>query len=99
MAFVQNFPFICIILTLFTGPLSSILSGKAAKRINTILIPLVGVMNAAVFAFVAKTGESYIYIMGHFPAPWGNEIRVGLLVAAMDVFFCVIMFLCMIGGV
>ena len=37
-------------------------------------------------------------MMGHFPAPWGNEIRVGVLEASMAVFFCVIMFLCMISG-
>ena len=34
MAFVQNFPFFCIIMTLFSGPLSSILGGKAARRLN-----------------------------------------------------------------
>ena len=49
-------------------------------------------------AFVLSTGEPYVYMMGHFPAPWGNEIRVGVLEASMAVFFCVIMFLCMIGG-
>lgn len=37
-------------------------------------------------------------MMGHFPAPWGNEIRVGVLEASMAVIFCIIMFLCMIGG-
>ena len=24
-------------------------------------------------------GESFVYMMGHFPAPWGNEIKVGPL--------------------
>ena len=36
--------------------------------------------------------------MGHFPAPCGYEIRVGLLEASMALFFCVVMFLCMLGG-
>ena len=36
--------------------------------------------------------------MGHFPAPWGNEIRVGVLEAVMAVFFCLIMLLSMLGG-
>ena len=31
MAFVQNFPFMSIILSLFSGPLCSILSGRKAK--------------------------------------------------------------------
>lgn len=76
MAFVQNFPFFCIIMTLFSGPLSSILGGKAARRLNLAVITLVGAMNTAVLAFVLKNGTYYVYKMGHFPAPWGNEIRV-----------------------
>jgi len=37
-------------------------------------------------------------MMGHFPAPWGNEIRAGVLEASMALFFCIIMLLCMWGG-
>ena len=98
MEFVQNFPFISIILSLFSGPLCSVLSGKTAKRVNAAVIFIIGVMTTAVLAFVLKSGEPYVYMMGHFPAPWGNEIRVGLLEAAMALFFCIIMFLCMVGG-
>lgn len=98
MEFVQNFPFICIILTLFSGPLSSILDGKKAKRVNLAVITAVCAMNVAVLLFVLGTGEPYVYRMGHFPAPWGNEIRVGILEALMAVFFCVIMLLSMLGG-
>lgn len=98
MAFVQNLPFISIILSLFSGPLSSVLSGKWARRINTALILIVGTFQVLVLSFVLKTGESYVYSMGHFPAPWGNEIRVGVLEAGMAVFFCTIMFLCILGG-
>ena len=99
MAFVQNFPFMSIILSLFSGPLSSILNGKWAKRVNTAVITAVGLMSASVLWFVLKTGQEYVYMMGHFPAPWGNEIRVGVLEAFMATFFCIIMLLCMLGGV
>ncbi|MDE5933019.1 MAG: sodium:proton antiporter, partial [Lachnospiraceae bacterium] len=98
MAFVQNFPFISILLSLFAGPVSSVLNGKWAKRLNLFIITVIGVMSAAVLRFVLGTGQEYVYTMGHFPAPWGNEIRVGILEAAMALFFCVIMFLCVIGG-
>ena len=98
MQFVQNLPFISIILTLFSGSFSSIISGKWAKRLNLVVISVVTVMSAAVLLFVLGTGESYIYMMGHFPAPWGNEIRIGVLEGIMAVFFCVIMLLCMLGG-
>ncbi|MCQ2539906.1 MAG: sodium:proton antiporter [Acetatifactor sp.] len=98
MAFVQNLPFISIILSLFSGPLSSILSGKWAKRLNLAVITLIGAFSVLVLTFVLQTGEPFVYFMGHFPAPWGNEIRVGVLEAFMAVFFCVIMLLSMIGG-
>jgi len=99
MAFVQNFPFMSIILSLFSGPLSSILNGKWAKRVNTAVITVIGGMSVCVLAYVLGTGEAFVYKMGHFPAPWGNEIRVGVLEALLAVFFCIIMFLSMLGGV
>ena len=98
MEFVQNFPFFCIIISLFTGPLSSVLSGKKVKWINTAMVSLLTVMNAAVLIYVLRTGEYYVYKMGHFSAPWGNEIRVGILEAFMALFFCVIMLLCIVSG-
>ncbi|MCC8138326.1 MAG: sodium:proton antiporter [Clostridiales bacterium] len=98
MELVQNFPFLTIILALFSGPLCSILKSKAAKWVNTIVIALILVMSVAVLIFTIQTGEAYVYQMGHFSAPWGNEIRVGILEAFMAVFFCVVMLLCMLGG-
>ena len=99
MEFVRNFPFISIILSLFSGPLSSILGRKKAKWWNMIVIGLIGIMSLAVLLYVLGTGEAYVYTMGHFTAPWGNEIRVGVLEAFMALFFCIVMFLCMLGGI
>lgn len=96
--FVQNFPFFSILLSLFSGPLCTILDGKWARRVNLAMTAAVGAMSAAVLVFVGRTGEAYVYRMGHFPAPWGNEIRVGVLEAFLALFFCVIMLLCMVGG-
>lgn len=99
MAFVQNLPFISIILSLFSGPLSSILGGKKAKWVNAGVITVIGGMSALVLSYVVSIGEEYVYRMGHFPAPWGNEIRVGVLEAVMALFFCIIMLLCILGGI
>ncbi|MCM1143966.1 MAG: sodium:proton antiporter [Blautia sp.] len=98
MEFVQNFPFFSILLSLFSGSISSVLNGKWAKRLNLIVITVIGGMSAAVLVFTLKMGQPYVYTMGHFPAPWGNEIRIGILEAAMALFFCVIMLLCVVGG-
>lgn len=98
MEFVQNLPFFSIILSLFSGPLCMTLGGKWAKRVNAAVITAILAMSSAVLAFAIRHGDSYTYMMGHFPAPWGNEIRVGVLEALMAVFFCLIMLLSMIGG-
>jgi multicomponent Na+:H+ antiporter subunit D len=42
--------------------------------------------------------EPFTFMMGHFPAPWGNEIRAGLLEAGMALFFCIVMLLSLKGG-
>ena len=98
MDFVQNIPFFSIILSMFSGTVSSVLSGKNAKRLNTFVIFFVGAMSFILFLYLLQKGESYTYRMGHFPAPWGNEIRAGVLEAFMAFFFCVIMFFSLIGG-
>ena len=87
MSLVQNFPFFSIILAMFSGILSSVLDGKKARNVSLAAIVMTTVMSAAVLHFCVRTGQSYTYMMGHFPAPWGNEIRAG-----------VVMFLAVVGG-
>lgn len=98
MTFVQNFPFFSIMLSMFSGTVCSVLPGKIAKWVNTAVIVIVGALSAVLLVYLMGTGQSYIYMMGHFPAPWGNEIRAGVLEAGMALFFCVIMLLSMLGG-
>lgn len=99
MAFVQNFPFMSIILSLFSGPLCSVLDGKRARRVNAAVIVIIGGMSICTLRYVISAGRPYVYRMGHFPAPWGNEIRVGVLEAFMACFFCAVTLLCMLGGI
>lgn len=99
MAFVQNVPFFSIMISMFAGIISSILPAKAARRLNIIAITVIGVMSAWLLAFIVQSGiGSYTYMMGHFPAPWGNEIRAGALEALMAIVFCAIMLLSLLGG-
>lgn len=97
MDFVQNFPFFSIMISMFSGTVSSVLPGKAAKWLNTAVIIVVGALSAMVLGYTLENG-SYVYIMGHFPAPWGNEIRAGVLESGTALFFCIIMLLSMWGG-
>ena len=98
MEFVKNFPFFCIILSMFSGVVSSVLSGKNAKRLTFASLSAILAMSFFLLFHLLGTGESYTYMMGHFPAPWGNEIRAGVLEAFMAGFFCLIMLLSLIGG-
>lgn len=98
MELVQNFPCFSIMLCMFAGIISSALKGKTAKRINTAVLCINILMSAAVLWFTMRTGEFYVYVMGRFPAPWGNELRVGVMEAGMALFFCVIMLLSLMGG-
>lgn len=98
MDFVQNFPFFSIIISMFSGTISSVLPGKAAKWLNSFVITIVGIMSAVLLIFLMNTDTSYTYMMGHYPAPWGNEIRAGVLEAGMALFFCIIMMLSLMGG-
>ena len=98
MEFVQNFPFFCIILSMFSAIISFVMNGRIAKYIHVAMVTAVLILSLATLSFVAGTGESYTFMMGHFPAPWGNEIRIGELEALMAVFFSLIMMLSIFGG-
>ena len=99
MSFVQNFPFFSIILAMFSGIVSSVLSGKKARNLSLAMIVVTTVLSACTLGFCLRTGESYTFMMGHFPAPWGNEIRAGVLEGVTAVLFGVVMFLSVVGGI
>lgn len=96
--FVRNFPFFCIMITMFSGIISSVMPGRWAKRLTFTVIAIDTALSFFILSYVYRTGASFTYIMGHFPAPWGNEIRAGLLEGLMAVSFCLIMLFCLLGG-
>lgn len=98
MDFVQNFPFFSILLSLGSGVLTSIMNKKVARIWNTVILIAIGIMSTALFVYMLKVRTPFTFMMGHFPAPWGNEIRAGILEAGMALFFCIVMFLSMKGG-
>ena len=58
----------------------------------------VAVLSAVLLVELMRTGESFTYMMGHFPAPWGNELKAGPLEALLALAFSVVMLLSLIGG-
>ena len=98
MTLVQNFPFFSIIIAMFSGILSLALNGRRARNVSLGAISLVTVMSFAVCLYCMDAGASYTYRMGHFPAPWGNEIRAGVLEGLTATVFGVVMLLSVAGG-
>lgn len=98
MDFIRNFPCFSIVLCIFGGIISSALKGKAAKYLNAVILFCVTVMSACVLCYTLHIGGSFVYVMGRFSAPWGNELRAGVLEGGMALFFCVIMVLSIFGG-
>ena len=99
MTLVQNFPFFCIILSMFTAIISFVFKGRGARNLHILMVVLVHVMSIMTLVYCVRADNSYTYMMGHYPAPWGNEIRIGQLEALMVVFFSGIMFFSVLGGI
>ena len=99
MALVQNIPFFCIMLSMFSGTVSSVLPRNWARRLNLLMLSAVTLLSGWLLLYLVRSNlGSYTYMMGHFPAPWGNELRIGVLEAGMSLFFSIIMLLSILGG-
>ncbi len=98
MDFIRNFPFFSIILCMFSGIISSVLSGKKARNICIGCVSVVTVLSAAVLFYTVKTNQAFTYMMGHFPAPWGNEIRAGILEGVLATTFSIVLLLSLVSA-
>lgn len=98
MALWQSIPFVCILLPLGSAAITSVLRSRLAKWWTVLVLTVEVALSVVFLALISAHGQSYTYMMGHYPAPWGNEIRAGELEALTAHFFCVIMLLSLVGG-
>ena len=98
MDFIRNFPMFSVVLSLFSGVLCTMLSGKKARIYTIIYECILLVMVAAVLRYTVVTGEAFTYVLGEFPAPWGNELRAGTLEASIAVLFIAVMLCAVLAG-
>lgn len=98
MDIIKNFPFFSIMVCMFSAILSSVLSSRAARKLTIAALAAVDIMSSVLLFRLHESGESFVFLMGHFPAPWGNEIRAGELEALMAVFITTIALLSVLGG-
>ena len=95
---IQNFPFFSIILSLFTGIICAAVKPKKAMWICFLNLVICFVLSLMTLMYCVNSGTYYTYMMGHWPAPFGNEIRVGILEALMATAFSLVMILSLMGG-
>lgn len=98
MNFIENFPFFSIMLSMGCAILSAVVGDKAAKWISVLMLSAVSVLSVILLGYTLTTEESFTYMMGHYPAPWGNELRAGILEAMLAVMFSVILLLNILSG-
>ncbi len=94
----QSIPFACILLPLGSAAVTSVMKPAFARRWTLAVMTIVAALSAAITAIFFGGAEPYTYMMGHFPAPWGNELRAGSLEAITALFFSGIMLLSLLGG-
>ena len=98
MDFFRNFPFISIVFSLFSAVVCSLLPGKAARIWTVAAEAVLSLLSAGTLFYAVILGESVTYRMGHFGAPWGNEIRFGTLEALTALVFTLVLLLSVTGG-
>lgn len=96
---VHNIPFFSIFFAMFCGIITPLIkNGRTARRLHGFMVLLIGALSVVLLVNVTQNGEAFTFMMGHFPAPWGNELRVGPLEALLAVLVSVVMFLTVTGG-
>lgn len=75
----HSIPYLCILLPLGSAAVTSVLKPRWARYWTMFALLVVTSLSGVISAIFASGAESYTYMMGHFPAPWGNEIRAGQL--------------------
>ena len=98
MSFAINLPLFSIVACLLSAVVSSVLPGRWAKWLSRLLTLAVAVGAAWVLCRGILTGQTTVYLMGHYPHPWGNELCFGVLEPLTCGVFSVVLLLSLVGG-
>ena len=97
--FIRNFPFFCIVLSLLSSVICYALRDKRARFVTYGLLTAGIVMSAVVIIYNITVSPGYfVYRMGHYDAPIGNEISAGLLEPFFVMLFQLVVLLSITGG-
>lgn len=98
--FIQNFPLFMIILPMVTSAIVTVVkSPKVAKAITLTVQSVIIVLSVILLVYLINSPtQTFNYMMGHFPAPFGNELRIGVLEALLSSVFLIILFFSVNGA-
>ncbi|MBE5782181.1 MAG: sodium:proton antiporter [Clostridiales bacterium] len=94
----QNLPLFLIVLPLMCAVICSVLKGKAARGVMTALASFACVAMSVILLMTAGQGKSYIYVMGEVGAPFGNELKIGVIEGLMGLGFSLVLLFSILGG-
>ncbi len=98
MDLIYNFPAFTVLLSLLCSGIGyAVKDKKKAKVLSLCLLTTCLILNTCTLFYCIKNG-SFTYMMGHFPAPWGNEIRAGHCECLMALSFNAVLIFSIIGG-
>ncbi len=98
MSFICNFPAFVILLSLLCSGLTFAIKNKTpARLLSMVLLGLCLCMNIVCLFYCIENGD-FVYRMGHYSAPWGNEIRAGVWECLIAGVFNLILILTVNGG-
>ena len=98
MSFTVNYPLFSVVASLLCSVISGLLPGKAARRLSLCLSTVICISSFFLLYYIWTLGEPVEYIMGHFPHPWGNELRLSLMEPLFVGIFSGVLCLCLLGG-
>ncbi len=95
----HNIPFLSIFLAIFGGIVTPLINdGQKSRRLHMFLTAVIGLLSLLLLFHVNFNQERFTFVMGHFPSPWGNELKAGPMEAVLSVTFSIVMLLAVGGG-
>ena len=99
MGIVFHFPLLIIFLPIGAAILMPLIrNGNLARKITLMVLSVMVLLSLVLTITLWNAPVSYfIYQMGYFPAPWGNELRAGMLESMLSVVFAAVMMFSILG--
>lgn len=98
MALLRNVPFASILACMVISVISMVFRGRVAKVLSYLLSTVLLAASIALSWYFLQGNDAFVFTMGHFGDPWGNELRAGLLESVMASAMCLIVLAALAGG-